>query len=181
MKFSSPEKFNDLIDNSKPGVPVKGIPQTLMFLMGPFTKLTNILVKYLRPSDKDLKNPDFFEKSTILTMYTIAGAICAIGNNDQIGKLSASYIVDGDIQMGITDKVYVTISAKNHILSLVKAKPENPRAIMEFRTVELANGLFNGTASTIGELCAGHIYMSGMINMIDNVNRILDRVALYLA
>lgn len=114
-------------------------------------------------------------------MYTIAGAICAIGNNDQIGKLSASYIVDGDIQMGITDKVYVTISAKNHILSLVKAKPENPRAIMEFRTVELANGLFNGTASTISELCAGNIYMSGMINMIDNVNRILDRVALYLA
>lgn len=181
MKFSSPEKFNDLIDNSKPGIPVKGIPQTLMFLLGPFTKLTNLLVKYLRPSEKDLKNPDFFEKSTILTMYTIAGAICAIGNNDEIGKLSASYIVDGDIQMGITDKVYVTINSKNHILSLKKSKPEKPRAIMEFKTIELANGLFNGTVSTIGELCAGNIYMSGMINMIDNINRILDRVALYLA
>ena len=51
---------------------------------------------------------------------------------------------------------------------------------MEFKTIDLASGLFNGTASTISELCAGNIYMSGMINMLDNVNRILDRVAVYL-
>lgn len=180
MKFSSPEKFNALIDSSKPGVPTKNIPQVLSFLMGPFTKLTDRLTKFLMPSDEDLKNKDFFEKSTILTMYTIGGAICALGNTDSISTQSASYICDGDIQMGITDKVYVTIRVRNHQLQLIKEKPDTPRAIMEFKTVELANGLFNGTASTISELCAGNIYMSGMINMIDNINRILDRIATYL-
>ena len=180
MKFSSPEKFNALIDSSKPGVPTKNIPQVLSFLMGPFTKLTDRLTKFLMPSDEDLKNKDFFEKSTILTMYTIGGAICALGNTDSISTQSASYICDGDIQMGITDKVYVTIRVRNHQLQLIKEKPDTPRAIMEFKTVELANGLFNGTASTISELCAGNIYMSGMINMIDNIHRILDRVATYL-
>lgn len=180
MKFSSPEKFNALIDNSKPGIPTKNIPQVLSFLMGPFTKLTDRLTKFLMPSDEDLKNKDFFEKSTILTMYTIGGAICALGNTDSISTQSASYICDGDIQMGITDKVYVTVRVRNHQLQLIKEKPDTPRAIMEFKTVELANGLFNGTASTISELCAGNIYMSGMINMIDNINRILDRVATYL-
>ena len=180
MKFSSPEKFNALIDSSKPGVPTKNIPQVLSVLMGPFTKLTDRLTKFLMPSDEDLKNKDFFEKSTILTMYTIGGAICALGNTDSISTQSASYICDGDIQMGITDKVYVTIRVRNHQLQLIKEKPDTPRAIMEFKTVELANGLFNGTASTISELCAGNIYMSGMINMIDNINRILDRVATYL-
>lgn len=180
MKFSSPEKFNALIDSSKPGVPTKNIPQVLSFLMGPFTKLTDRLTKFLMPSDEDLKNKDFFEKSTILTMYTIGGAICALGNTDSISTQSASYICDGDIQMGITDKVYVTIRVRNHQLQLIKEKPDTPRAIMEIKTVELANGLFNGTASTISELCAGNIYMSGMINMIDNINRILDRVATYL-
>lgn len=180
MKFSSPEKFNALIDSSKPGIPTKNIPQVLSFLMGPFTKLTDRLTKFLMPSDEDLKNKDFFEKSTILTMYTIGGAICALGNTDSISTQSASYICDGDIQMGITDKVYVTIRVRNHQLQLIKEKPDTPRAIMEFKTVELANGLFNGTASTISELCAGNIYMSGMINMIDNINRILDRVATYL-
>ena len=33
----------------------------------------------------------------------------------------------------------------------------------------------------MGEVCAGNIRMAGMINMIDNVNKILDRVAVYLA
>ena len=180
MKFSSPEKFNALIDSSKPGIPTKNIPQVLSFLMGPFTKLTDRLTKFLMPSDEDLKNKDFFEKSTILTLYTIGGAICALGNTDSISTKSASYICDGDIQMGITDKVYVTVRVRNHQLQLIKEKPDTPRAIMEFKTVELANGLFNGTASTISELCAGNIYMSGMINMIDNINRILDRVETYL-
>lgn len=180
MKFASPEKFNALIDSSKPGVPAKNPVQTLAFLVGPFTKLTNILSKYLQPSEEDMKDPKFFERNTILTMYTIGGAICALANNDPISKLSASYIPDGDVQMGIKDAVYVTVHCRNHILSLSKEKAVNPRAIMEFNSIELANGLFNGTVSTIAELCAGHIYMSGMINMIDNINRILDRVAVYL-
>lgn len=180
MKFASPEKFNALIDDSKPGVPVKGIAQVLSFLLGPFTKLTDILTKYLMPNEDDLKDRKFFETSTILTMYTIGGAICALGNNDKIAKLSASYIPDGDIQMGITDAVYVTVRARDHKLELIKEKPTTPRAVMEFKTIDLANALFNGTASTVAELCAGNIYMCGMINMIDNVNRILDRVAVYL-
>lgn len=180
MKFASPEKFNALIDDSKPGVPAKNPVQVLSFLLGPFTKLTDILTKYLMPSEEDLKNREFFEKSTVLTMYTIGGAICALANNDKISMLSASYIVDGDIQMGITDACYVTIRARDHKLELIKEKPDTPRAVMEFKTIDLANALFNGTASTMAELCAGNIYMAGMINMIDNINRILDRVAVYL-
>ena len=180
MKFASPEKFNALIDDSKPGIPAKNPVQVLSFLLGPFTKLTDILTKYLMPSEEDLKNREFFEKSTVLTMYTIGGAICALANNDKISMLSASYIVDGDIQMGITDACYVTIRARDHKLELIKEKPDTPRAVMEFKTIDLANALFNGTASTMAELCAGNIHMAGMINMIDNINRILDRVAVYL-
>jgi len=181
MSFTSPEAFNNLIDNSVPGIPTKNPVQVLTFLLGPFTKLTGIMQRYLQPNDKDMRDPQFFETSTILTMYVIGGAICALGNHDVISRLSASYILDGEISMGITDKVYITIVSRNHYLSLVKDKAKDPRAKMEFKTIELANGLFNGTASTMGELCAGNIYMAGMINMIDNINRILDRVAVYLA
>ena len=52
---------------------------------------------------------------------------------------------------------------------------------MEFADIDLAYSLFNGTASTINELCKGNIRLSGMISMVDNVNRILDRIAVYLA
>ena len=80
----------------------------------------------------------------------------------------------------ITDVCYATLRVRNHTFETIKEKPDTPRAIMEFKTIDLANALFNGTASTMAELCAGNIYMSGMINMIDNVNRILDRVGMYL-
>ena len=52
---------------------------------------------------------------------------------------------------------------------------------MEFADIDLASGLFRGTVSTINELCAGRIYLSGMISMVDNINRILDRISVYLA
>lgn len=180
MNFSSPEKFNALIDDSKPGVPVKNIPQVLSFLLGPFTKFTDRLTKLLMPSEEDLKNRDFFEESTILTFYTIAGALSALANHDSVSQQSALYTVDGDVQMGITDVCYATLRVNNHKFETIKDKPAKPRAIMEFNSIDLAYGLFTGTASTMAELCAGNIYMSGMISMVDNINRILDRVAGYL-
>ena len=180
MSFSSPEKFNALIDDSKPGMPTKNIAQVLSFLLGPFTKLTDRLTKLLMPSEEDLKNRAFFEESTILTFYTIAGAISALANSDSISQQSALYTVDGDVQMGITDVCYATLRVRDHKFTTIKEKPDTPRAIMEFNSIDLAAGLFNGTASTMAELCAGNIYMAGMLSMVDNLNRILDRVAAYL-
>ena len=180
MNFASPEKFNALIDDSKPGVPVKGAVQVLSFLLGPFTKLTNRLTQLLMPSEADLKDRAFFEESTVLTFYTIAGAISALANTDSVSKQSALYTVDGDVSMGINDVCYATIRVNNHTFRTIKEKAQSPRAVMEFATIDLANGLFNGTASTMAELFAGHIYMAGMISMVDNINRVLDRVAVYL-
>ncbi|MDE6470947.1 MAG: hypothetical protein K2L19_08020 [Eubacterium sp.] len=180
MNFSSPEKFNALIDSSKPGIPVKNAPQVLAFLLGPFTKLTDRLTKLLMPSEQDLKDRAFFEESTILTFYTISGALSALANHDSVSKHSALYTVDGDVQMGITDVCYATLRVRNHNFETIKEKSDTPRAIMEFNSIDLANGLFTGTASTMAELCAGNIYMAGMISMVDNINRILDRVAVYL-
>ena len=51
---------------------------------------------------------------------------------------------------------------------------------MEFASINLAAGLFAGKVSTINEMCKGTIYLRGMISMLDNVNRILDRVSVYL-
>ena len=180
MNFKSPEKFNDLIDNSKPGIPTKGVVQVLSFLMGPFTKLTNRLTKLLMPTKEDLQNRAFFEESTILTFYTIAGAISALANSDSISKFTAASTVDGVISRGIKDTCYATVKVKNHHFTTIKEKANNPRAVMEFADIDLAYGLFNGTVSTIAELCEGNIYMAGMISMVDNLNRILDRVAVYL-
>ena len=158
MNFSSPEKFNALIDENKPG-----------------------LTELLRPSEEALKDRAFFEKSTVLTMYTIAGAISALANTDSISQISASYTVDGEVSLGIRDVAQVTISVQDHHFTTIKAPAEHPRAIMEFATIDLAYGLFTGQVSTINEMCKGTIHLRGMLSMVDNINRILNRVSAYLS
>lgn len=181
MFFSSPEAFNTFINDARPGIPVKGIVPLLSFLLGPFTRLTDRLSEILRPTKEALADRSFFEENTVLTLYTVAGAISALANHDPIAKESARYTVDGDVSLGIADGVHVTVSVKDHHFTTVKKPCAAPRALMEFADLELANGLFAGKVSTINELCAGRIRLAGMISMVDNINRILDRVSIYLA
>ena len=52
---------------------------------------------------------------------------------------------------------------------------------MEFGSLQIARDLFDGRVNSLACVGTGDIRMGGMISMIDNMNRILDRVALYLA
>ena len=181
MTFATPSHFNALIEKSIPGVPVKSPVKTLKFLTGPFTKLTDILNDVLRAPEETLAaNRALFEENTLMTLYVIGGAISALANYDSISKISASNTVDGEVQMSIPNTASITIKVKNHKFQTVKSESSNPRATMEFADIDLAHGLFAGTVSTINEMCRGRIKLAGMISMIDNVNRILDRVSVYL-
>lgn len=180
LPFSSCEKFNGLIDGTTTPIPSRGFSK-IGFLLKTFVPLTDRLTEFLKPDDEALKDEKFFEKSTTLTFYTIAGAISQIGNQDEIGTASASYMLDGDIMMSIKDGPKATIHVDNHKLRTIKEAPEKPRAIMEFGSMRLAYDLFTGSVNSLSCIGEGTIAMKGMISMIDNMNRILDRVALYLA
>lgn len=174
------DKFNGIIDGKVTPIPTKGLTK-VNFLLKTFTALTDRLTEVMRPSEEALKDADFFRLNTLCTFYTVAVAISQIGNQDAIGKFSASNIVDGDIKIGIKDTVYATIRIKDNHLITIKQAPEQPRAIMEFCDIELANALFAGTVNSIDHVGNGNITIRGLISMVDNVNRILDRVGLYLA
>lgn len=180
LPFSSCEKFNGLIDGTTTPIPSKGF-QHIRFLLNDFIKLTDLLNKYMRPDPADLEDEDFFRISTTLMMYTISVAIAQIGNNDEIGKFSAKQMVDGEIAFSIKDGPAATVRVKNHRLLAIKKPSEAPRAIMEFSNIKLARDLFDGKVNAIACVGSGDIVMKGMISMLDNLNRILDRVALYLA
>ena len=180
IPVSSCEKFNRIIDGTVTPVPTIGLSK-INFLLKTFTALTDRLTELMRPTEEAMKDEEFFVLSTRLTFYTIAVALSQIANHDEIGRHSASYIVDGDISFGIKGCDTATISANNHHLRTVKKAPENPRAIMSFADYKLASDLFNGKVNALEELCKGTVEIHGMASMIDNMNRLLDRVALYLA
>ena len=173
-------KFNDVVNGKATPIPVKGF-RYINFLLKDFDALTKRLEKYLRATEEDMQDPEFAERSTTLMIYVIAVALSQIGDYDEIGKFSASLIPDGDVQFSVKDGVGATIRVRDHVLSTIKRRPENPRAIMEFETLELARALFDGKVNALACIGNGSIAMHGMINMIDNLNRILDRVAIYLA
>lgn len=180
LPFSSPEKFNGLIDGTVTPIPTKGYLH-LPFLLKKFMPLTDLLNKYMRPDPEDLKDPDFFRISTTLMLYTIGVAIAQIGNNDDIGKFSASNIVDGSVKLGVKGGPAVEIRCKDHRLLALKHEPETFRASMMFDSIETARALFDGNVNALECVGTGKVEMRGLCSMLDNVNRILDRVALYLA
>jgi len=180
LAFPSPEKFNGMIDGTATPIPVKGFTK-LKFLTRTFVPLTDLLTRYLRASREDLADPVFFEKSTTLMFYTIAAALSQIGNHDKIGRASAGYIPDGTICLRIHGGPAAAIGVRDHILRTVKRPPERPAAVMEFGSMAIARDLFEGRRNSLACIGVGDVRVEGMMLMLDNLNRILDRVGLYLA
>ncbi len=174
LPFRSCQKFNDMIDGLATPIPSKGFTH-ISFLTRDFTKLTDLLSFYLQ------KAPADNEISTRLLFYTIASAVSQIGNHDAAGTFSASNIVDGTVMLSIKDGPKAAITVKDHVLTTVKEEPQSPRAIMEFSSLELARKLFDGKVNSFACIGNGDITIKGMVSMVDNINRILDRVAGYLA
>lgn len=180
IPFSAPEKFNGMIDGKVTPIPSHGFTK-IKFLTGPFIQLTDILSRYLRPAPDALGDPDFFRASTALMLQVVGGAAAQIGNHDKIGMFSASNMVDGILWLSIKDGPCVSVSVENHTLTAMPGRQETPRAVMEFAGFETARGLFDGKVNAMDCIGRQQIVMRGMISMLDNLNRILDRVAVYLA
>ncbi len=180
LPFSSCKKFNGLIDGTVTPIPSKGFTK-IGFLLKDFTALTDKLTAYLRPAEGALDDPEFFRVSTTIMFHLILDAIAQIGNVDKVGRASASYIVDGDVRIAIEGGPEGYIHARNHVLTAVHTPTDSPMSNMVFASMEDARELFDGKVNGVVCVGTGKVRMSGMISMVDNVNRILDRVSMYLA
>ena len=180
LPFGSCKKFNGLIDGTVTPIPSKGFTK-IGFLLKEFTKLTDKLTAYLRPVEGALDDPDFFRISTTVMLHLILDAVAQIGNQDKVGRASASYIVDGNVRIGIDGGPEGYIHARNHTLTAVHTPCDDPTSYMIFATMRDARDLFDGKVNGVVCVGSGKVRMGGMISMVDNVNRILDRVSMYLA
>lgn len=180
LKLGSPEAFNLMVDGKKNPTPYGGFTK-LKFLMNDFTKLTDLLNKYLRAEEKALRDRAFYEKSTTMMFYLVANALSAIGNNDRLGMISASKIPDGSISMEITGGPCAEIVVKGGHMTTYNRKAANPRAYMIFADYDTARGLFDGTTESMSALAESKLIMKGFIPMIEYLNMVLARVAVYLA
>ena len=70
---------------------------------------------------------------------------------------------------------------RDHHITAVHSEPKEFFSYMEFESMQLARQLFDGQVNAIAAVGLGQVRIGGMIAQIDNINRILDRVAIYLA
>ena len=180
LPFSGPRKFNGLMDGSTTPIPSKGFTK-IGFLLKTFTKLTDRLSMYLQPEPGQLEDEGFFNISTTMMFYVILEAVAQIGNYDPVGRQSASYIVDGDAKLEICGGPVGFIEARDHRLTARHEAPGRCMSYMQFSDMGTARQLFDGKINAVAAVGLGKVKVGGMISQVDNINRILDRVALYLA
>ncbi len=179
LPFSTCEKFNGMIDGTVTPIPSRGMTK-LPFLLGKFKKLTDLLEQYLRPTPEKLADETFLRQSTAVMFRVIASAVAQIGNNDRIGQASASYIVDGAVMLEIEGMAKAYLLAKDHRLTFTEKQPKTVMSYMKFADVHVARDLFDGKINSVAAVGTGDVKIGGMVSQIDNVNRILSRVELYL-
>ncbi|MDR1899583.1 MAG: hypothetical protein LBQ55_06220 [Treponema sp.] len=194
LPFGSHKKFNGLIDGTVTPLPSKGFTK-IGFLTRNFVGLTKLLESCLRPEAEAMKDPAFFDAGTAITFFLVARTVVQIGNHDRIGRFSASNLPDGTVVLAVAGNppegaarpsrenraLEAAITVKDHGLSFSRIVPERYHALMEFSSLSLARRLFDGQVNAIACIGQGLITMEGNLGMLDNVNRILDRAALYLA
>lgn len=179
LAFTSVAHFNRMIDGTARPIPVAA-PHRLSFLTGVFAPLTELLGRYLQPAEADLADPEFRETSTILTLHVAAAALAQVANEDRSGRFSAQHIPDGDIALEVTGTLAYHLALRDHHATFVAAPSPHPRGALTFSTLEVTGGILAGDLSAIACMSDGRLAMRGVISMVDNVNRILDRVGHYL-
>lgn len=181
LRFTGAEHFNQMIDGKKSPIPVKGLTQ-LKFLKREFTYLTENLTKYLRPTPEDLAKADPYknEVRTYLTAYAAFYAIACVAKYDSVGQQIAQKTEDGAIGIRIAGKTLLSVVINNGDFSIVKGAHAATRAYMDFADLATASGILQGQLDTYACVGKGTLAASGRIPMLDNLNKLLNRVSYYL-
>lgn len=182
--FTSAEHFNKLVDGENT-IPMFINVFKVGFLLKTFTKLADRLSYYLQPpADKKeemLKDPDYFRINTTLTAYTAFFAMAEIANSDYVGKACASRMIDGTILAKVGGGPELTITVKNHQLSAAMGGCDMPTATMMFADMQFAHDILNGNASSFGGMGSGQFVVTGALDMLEQMAKLLNQVSIYLA
>lgn len=186
MLCTSNEKFNELVDGTSQSViPLKGFLKLGFMLKkdSPFNILTQDMAELMRKTE--FKDAAEKKLSTLLAFNAMVAAIAQIGNEDELGKMSAARIPEGDIGLEIKGECFCTIrvtkTAEGTKLEYFDEVSPKSRSRMVFDSIETAKGIIDGELDAMYCVSTGKIAMSGFIPMLQNLNNILNIVPKYLS
>ncbi|MBN2310934.1 MAG: hypothetical protein JXR94_18310 [Candidatus Hydrogenedentes bacterium] len=163
-------------------IPVKGLTK-LEFLKNGFTELTDRLTFYLKPTPELLQDAGYRKLNTILTLQTALFAVGELAACEPRSRLIAAGIADGVVQVEVLpDGPRMHLVFEGGAVTVAKGPAVcKPLATMVFRSESAANAVLNGHLDTFCAVAEGELEVRGILPMVDDIGRILDRVRLYLS
>jgi len=179
--FITPYHFNMMLDNKAYPIPLKGLLK-INFLQNEFTKISKRLEYYLKPDDDLLKDNKYIEINTLFTLNTALFAAQILSVYDPKGKILASQIPDGIIQIQISSNGPVShLIIKDGVFKAVKGCVKSPSASMFIEDIKVANDLLNNKIDPFTAIASGDVQIKGQLPMIDTLSLIFDLIPNYLS
>ena len=179
LLFATAGHVNSVVAGDAQPIPVGGI-RGIRFLTGIFTPLTEVLESYLEPSPERLEDPAFREANTLLTLEVVAAALEVVANQDESGQFSVAHMPSGTIELQVGDDLSYRFAVADQQMTRTGESSSAPTAVLRFADLGVAGDVLFGRESSLACVSDGRIAMTGLIPLIDNLNRILDRVGAYL-
>lgn len=181
LYFLSPAHLNRMFDGVANPIPLKGFSK-IGFLTGDFTKLTERLAYYLKPTPELLKDPAYLDMNTRMTLNTAAFAIPEIAAGDPVGLAVSSHIPEGDLVMKILPAFHaVSVSFRGDGIEARKGEADKPMAVMAMKNVAIASAFLNGSIDAFTAIASGDVSIRGTIPILDGASLLLDRIPAYLS
>jgi len=179
--FTSPGHLNRMFDGNANPVPLRGFTK-LGFLAKEFPRLTDRLAWYLKPTDELMKDSNYLELNTKMTLNTAAFAVPEIAAADNVGIKIGAKIPDGTVVMRILPSFHsVNVTFRNGAASAAKGDTAKPAAVMAMKDVKVANDFLNGRTDAFTAIASGDVSIKGFMPILDAMSLMLDRVQHYLA
>lgn len=160
-------------------IPFKGF--TLIRQLKKFERLTEVLTRYLKPSDQDMADAAFRRKHVELSLLVGLAACRSIADHDRKAERVAAALHEGTIQYSIMPEgpdALVTI--RHGAIEVSAGKVPAPSATIELKDVDFAVALIRGEVDTFAANGSGEVRVSGDLHLADEFNHLFDRVGFYL-
>jgi hypothetical protein len=178
--FPSCELLNRMFAGEKvTPIPLKGIHH--FKALQKFTKLSDLLTKYLKPTPEAMKDKTFRAKHVEMSLLVGLAACRSVAELDRGARRAADGLHDGTLLYSVGrggPEAHIVITH-----GVIDARPgpvADPSTTVEIRDVDLAVDVIAGRVDTFAASGVCDLRLGGDLHLADGFNQLFDRVGFYL-
>ncbi len=179
--FTSADKLNRMFDGEKViPIPYRGL--TKFGVLKKFTRLTEIMPRYLKPTEADMARPEF--RRAAVEMMLMAGLEGAreLAEHDPHMEKTKNMLPNGTLLFKVLgDGPEAHVLVDNGHLYAVNDTVKDPSSTVIIKDIEVAAGMMLNQLDTYAALGNCDVRIIGLIPLADHFTALMDRVNKYFA